>query len=292
MTPEEQKIVLAYATSVYSNTVITVIVGVTGSGVGILGIFIATHILATKSRSRSRITLLTCLAITLITLAWNIFTSVAFPIIQDQVIFSEAKPVESMTSWLGRILVLLSDFTVVWRTWVLFEQERLWRILLVLLMLVNAGVIIASCILDDIKIRLLESNSATILDWLSVMLSLVVNMFATGLIAWKAWHHHYAMKEAAFRKRTRVQNILLLLIESGAIYCTIQMLYVVMILLNIYGPISSSSFLLTKGIISGIFMLASAWYPVAVVILININGSPIIETVHINQTLEGIGQNE
>ena len=70
-------------------------------------------------------------------------------------------------------------------------------------------------------------------------------------------HHHQAMKEAAFRKRTRVQNILLLLIESGAIYCTIQILYAIMILLNIYGPISSSTFLLTKGIISGIFMLAS-----------------------------------
>ena len=34
----------------------------------------------------------------------------------------------------------LSDAVVVWRAWVLFQQDRLWKITLALFMIVNIGV--------------------------------------------------------------------------------------------------------------------------------------------------------
>lgn len=42
------------------------------------------------------------------------------------------------------------------------------------------------------------------------------------------------MSEVAVYKRTRIQNILLLLIESGAVYCVIQLLYTIFTLLDTY----------------------------------------------------------
>lgn len=52
---------------------------------------------------------------------------------------------------------------------------------------IYVGINIADCIWDDIEVTL-EESSSTILDWLSSVMSLAVNIFATLLIAWKAWY--------------------------------------------------------------------------------------------------------
>ncbi|KIK54250.1 hypothetical protein GYMLUDRAFT_264748 [Collybiopsis luxurians FD-317 M1] len=95
------------------------------------------------------------------------------------------------------------------------------------------------------------------------------------------------MQKAAFYRRTRIQNILLLFIESGAIYCAIQALYAIFTLLNIYGP-GNEILLSILDIFSVLLTFASALYPIAVVILINMdNGTSAIESFHIGQTSEG-----
>ena len=52
------------------------------------------------------------------------------------------------------------------------------------------------------------------------------------------------MSEVAVNKRTRIQNILLLLIEFGAVYCFIQLLYAIFTLLDtsatVHGLLRSS----------------------------------------------------
>ncbi|KIK57917.1 hypothetical protein GYMLUDRAFT_45729 [Collybiopsis luxurians FD-317 M1] len=118
-----------------------------------------------------------------------------------------------------------------------------------------------------------------ILDWSSTLLSLVVNIFATGLIARKAWNHHHIVTEAAFRKRTRAQNILLLLIESGTIYCVIQLAYTASTLCTIYADLTFGA-LQVLTIVNDIFIVTVACYPVAVIILINKDQSPVLETLH------------
>ncbi|KIK51366.1 hypothetical protein GYMLUDRAFT_50601 [Collybiopsis luxurians FD-317 M1] len=243
---------------------------------------------------------------TFIALTWTTFVEGAVSIMQDRVDFIQIKsnaqggleaqsqisdkeilPLAYMDSWGLTVSMLCCDFIVVWRAWVLFQQERLWKIALVLSMIVNIGIQLADCILDDININVFTSNSSTILDWLSLVVSLVVNMLATGLISWKAWNHYHSMKAAAVYRKTRALNILLLLIESGAIYCTLQVLYTVVTLLNTYGPANNSVLFLAYQIIGVIFDLVSAWYPIAVVILINMRDSAVVETFHIHQTMEG-----
>ncbi|KIK57388.1 hypothetical protein GYMLUDRAFT_46259 [Collybiopsis luxurians FD-317 M1] len=302
MTPAEQQAIALYANVVYNNIISWILVGVTGFGISALGILIAIHILVTKSLTRSRIALLSCLIITFIALTLSTFCDGAVPLIQDRVDFVQIKPKEQggleteaqiankkllliayIQSWTLAISMVLNDFIVVWRAWILFQQNRLFRVALTLFMTVNIGTQITDCIFDEVDIKVpLVMNSSISLDWISAVVSLAVNMFATGLIAWKAWCHYSAMKElAAFHIRTRTQNILLLLIETGALYCTIQVLFVVFNLLHMYGPANGQRSLAYQ-IFDCIFIFASTWYPVAVVILVNMDNTSVIESFHIN----------
>ncbi|KIK63279.1 hypothetical protein GYMLUDRAFT_40984, partial [Collybiopsis luxurians FD-317 M1] len=184
MTPEEQHIIASYASTVYINTISFIIVQITGFGVSALGMLIATHILLTKSLTHSRIALLACLIVSFSAFTWSTFCNGAFPLIQEQVDFVQIKPkgqggleveaqisnnktlpLNHMQGWAFAISVLLSDFIVVWRVWILFQPKKLWRVTLILLTTVNIGIQIADCILDVIDVKAEESNSNTILDW-------------------------------------------------------------------------------------------------------------------------------
>ncbi|KIK53947.1 hypothetical protein GYMLUDRAFT_249981 [Collybiopsis luxurians FD-317 M1] len=165
-------------------------------GITVLGIIIATHTLVVKSWTHSRILLLVCLTVSFVAMTWTIFADEAFSLIQEPLIFVEVKPevqggleaqaqiadqktlpLDYLEGWFFTVPALLSDFIVVWRACILFQQERRWKIALTLLMIMNAGVNIADCILDDIEIKVIESNFSTILDLLSIVTSLGVNLF-------------------------------------------------------------------------------------------------------------------
>lgn len=96
----------------------------------------------------------------------------------------------------------------------------------------------------DPKDGLRLSDSSLPLDLFSIVASLMLNVCATLLVVWKAWWvarsfclcsrtyicyrgHHCLLTEAGFRKQTRLQRILLLLIESGAIFCATQLTYII-----------------------------------------------------------------
>ncbi|KAE9383664.1 hypothetical protein BT96DRAFT_1106050 [Gymnopus androsaceus JB14] len=64
-------------------------------------------------------------------------------------------------------------------------------------------------------------NTVT-LDWLSVVLNLTVNVVATLLIAYRAWTHHWLIQIISYNKKTQVEVILLLFVESGSVLGVIQ----------------------------------------------------------------------
>ncbi|KAF9064675.1 hypothetical protein BDP27DRAFT_1405225 [Rhodocollybia butyracea] len=170
-----------------------------------------------------------------------------------------------MSNWPATITLLLSDGIVVWRACSLFQQDRFWRLVLVVLMIANIGINVADCIWSDLHPNF--QYKATILDWLSLVLSLVVNMVATILFACKAWKHHWyiaGLIGGLTHKVTRAENILNLLIESGAIFCAIQCINIIITVLDAYNVIASSW---PPEIIQAIAAVAFAWYPVAVIIL-------------------------
>lgn len=93
----------------------------------------------------------------------------------------------------------------------------------------------------DVKVDLNTSiaNTGTILDWISIVTTLAVNTMATLLIVYRAWYssitytqvvgahnkiriHHKSVRGISRNRKTQVEGILLLFIESGALFAAIQ----------------------------------------------------------------------
>ncbi|KAF9061685.1 hypothetical protein BDP27DRAFT_1337703, partial [Rhodocollybia butyracea] len=281
MTPEEQQAIAALATTAYFNDAALIIYSA-GIGALALGIIVATRPLE-QSWTQNRIVLFACLLVTLITFGWMVTCVWSNYLIDDRFDFAKIKPTRGeggldasvqsstakalplvyMTGWPATMNLLLSDAIVVWRAWILFQRAWFPKFALALLTILQKTL----------------GPGSKVMGWLSGLISLIVNMFATGLIALKARNHHLLMTQVGIYKRSRVQNTLLLLIESGAIYCAIQMAYTVTLLINTHTS-SKSGFDNIFYLISAIGCVSIAWYPVAVIILINQHSSPVTETVH------------
>ncbi|KAJ3710167.1 hypothetical protein C8R42DRAFT_781535 [Lentinula raphanica] len=253
--------------------------------------------------------LLVCLIVIFICFTWGIFYFGGLTFYNIKYTFIESLPAglsaqgesaskrattwQYMPMWPGTIIILLSDCIVARRAWLLFQQERFWRLTLVVLMVANIGVGIAFCIQwDDFRARA-EDIKYISLTWISNTLSLTVNLCSTLLIALKAWTLHRAMTNAGLHNKTRVQRILLLLIESGAVFCAIDSVYDVIALLVIYMAFddSSSPFQILN-LIHNTSSVVSACYPVAVMILAYNDISPVADFKTLNlQTMHNFQSN-
>ncbi|KAJ3973014.1 hypothetical protein EV361DRAFT_948287 [Lentinula raphanica] len=147
-----------------------------------------------------------------------------------------------MSSWATAINMLIGDGIVVWRARILFQYDNIHRLALSCLMVANIAVNIADCIWADVHLQNATIARPNALDWVSSMLSLLVNLCATFLIALKARSQHRMMQDASLHKKTRAQHILLLLVESGAIYCVIQAVFEVSLLVQFYSTVINLSF--------------------------------------------------
>ncbi|KAJ3771771.1 hypothetical protein FB446DRAFT_704387 [Lentinula raphanica] len=190
----------------------------------------------------------------------------------------------SMPLWATTINMILSDGIVVWRAWILLKYNHIRRLALGCLMVANIAVNIADCIWADVHLETEISTHPKTLDWVANMLSFLVNVCATFLISLQARSQHRMMHNASLHKKTRAQHILLLLVESGAIYCVIQAVFEVSILLQVYSTVTNLSFVEAMNTITSIFGIVSACYPVAVIILVLKDASPIVEIF--DQTLD------
>jgi hypothetical protein len=98
--------------------------------------------------------------------------------------------------------------------------------------------------------------------------------------------HYHIMAEASIAHKSRSVRLMLLLIESGAIFCFLQLLDMVVNILYATLPVeqATSKWNLSVAAINMIFSAASALYPVAVFILIHTNNSTVVETFHLTQS--------
>ncbi|KAF9062265.1 hypothetical protein BDP27DRAFT_1336882 [Rhodocollybia butyracea] len=179
-----------------------------------------------------------------------------------------------MATWGSTINLLLCDTIVAWRAYVLFQHAKFWRFTLAILVVSNISVNVADAIWDTINLGP-KIAAPSILDWVSILLSLVVNGVATMLFAWKAWSYHQCMPSSTSRKTRRADNILTLLIDSGAIFCAIQAIYLVVLLLFEYNVIRSLQWPL--GIADAISIIGSSFNPVAVIVLSQMDNSRLNE---------------
>jgi len=181
---------------------------------------------------------------------------------------------------------------VVWRAWILFQSNKTLRAFLFFSMIVDTALNLADCVWFEFKIGIELEGERTALDWLAVAICLCVNFLATVLIAWKAWAQHRTFTGSSLAKRschTGSIKIFLLLIESGAIYCGIQLLNLAIVIAASVSPRISQSFRfqLANAIIGAISLVAAPLYPITVFLLVQTNNSPVVETFHHTQNQAG-----
>ncbi|KAE9400180.1 hypothetical protein BT96DRAFT_654573 [Gymnopus androsaceus JB14] len=138
--------------------------------------------------------------------------------------------------------------------------------MLLIILLADIGVNIADPVADT-KSQLNFNKNALNLDWLSTALNLTVNVVATLLIAYRAWTYHQSTCAILRNKKTQVEAILLLMVESGAIFGVVQVTNITFNALNIQAaylsPIYNAGYFFVN-----LYTYSAALNPVALVILI------------------------
>jgi len=190
-----------------------------------------------------------------------------------------------MTNWLvmfGNMLFvnfIIADGVVVWRAWVLCSDQS--RVVLMIpvvmlaintvayLMMVTARVIVVIS-KDMVSIYTILASIINITQVVHVTLSLLVNLFATSMIALKAWKYRKLLMESGIGIRTPRQaiRILALLVESGMIYIMIGVMSVAMIGISMRFGLTM---VFSLSLIVGIQLVGI--YPIIVVILVEKNRS-------------------
>ncbi|KAH7879179.1 uncharacterized protein C8R40DRAFT_1166431 [Lentinula edodes] len=191
-------------------------------------------------------------------------------------------PWVKLSSWPPTLNLCIGDLLVVWRAIAIWNGNQPVKWGLIFLMIVNGGKIInfAQAVLSEISsvdpVRTRQTNAA------SLDISLATNAIATGLIALKFWNYRRSVRSVLGRdKFTEVQNLLSLLVESGAIFLMLQLTMAVLLNLDIDSIESqSNAFQTAYTIMEEVFEETCCLYPVAVVLMINLQSSVVDATIH------------
>ncbi|KAF9071294.1 hypothetical protein BDP27DRAFT_1322279 [Rhodocollybia butyracea] len=290
MTPAEQEEIFNAAFDCYTNVIIVVVSSIAG-GIATLGILIVIQLLKVETwREPRAIQRLCCIVIWLCLMGQNIalpiaiFGQIRFSIenrIPTPILALSLDITNNIQIALGSVIVLAGDLVIYWRAWVLLPHDKFWRFVLAIIMICNIGLNIADLIFDIERPQLLLS---TALDLVSVAISLIVNMTATSLIGWKAWAHYRTIRKVSVWRKSHVQKILLFLMESGAVFLAIQLLALIGLVL-VVSPLPAVQDLDTITLVGNIgeqvWQASAALYPIAIIILIHSDHSPIVETLHL-----------
>ncbi|KAI0259486.1 hypothetical protein BC834DRAFT_628067 [Gloeopeniophorella convolvens] len=174
-----------------------------------------------------------------------------------------------------RVNPILSDIVCAWRAFVLWNSDR--RVLAFLTTMIFATI---GTVSYDLYLRQLdqqESDSATTrvpsatqgtLALIFVLPMLSTNVMSTALIAWKAWERRIVVRKylGVGNATQRVEKALALLIESGAVYSLLLVLYLLMAF-NII-PVSDWTTISDISILN-----ASCIYPTLITLLVGLQRS-------------------
>ncbi|KAE9400040.1 hypothetical protein BT96DRAFT_1099183 [Gymnopus androsaceus JB14] len=186
---------------------------------------------------------------------------------------------EILEEWSGSFIILIADMAIVWRAWALWSENRLIKWTLLMILLTDIGINIADAIVDTKTYLKSNANNTVALDWVSTVLNLTVNIVATLLIAHRAWTHHQITHAVLHNKKTQVEAIPLLMVESGAIFGVVQLSIIILEALDIQAaessPLGNANFFFVA-----LYIYTSALNPVALVILIQ-TGNTYEQSFHL-----------
>ncbi|KAF9449449.1 hypothetical protein P691DRAFT_667446 [Macrolepiota fuliginosa MF-IS2] len=201
--------------------------------------------------------------------------------------------------WTGEMLfifmLILGDSVVIWRTWALFRDTEKYLIAPILTWIgsvvaafyelgcdVKNGWVVQS---TDPSAGSVGLQSCAKADTTSFSLSYATNIICTTFIMYKAWMYRRSMSQylGSARRRTQVEKIMTLLVESGAIYLALYTFQAV----PIYGGHFSAGSFVAVEAVNAIIQQAMGMYPTAIVILVEMQRS-IYDTEQVTRE-RGVG---
>ncbi|KAF9456563.1 hypothetical protein BDZ94DRAFT_1275301 [Collybia nuda] len=190
-------------------------------------------------------------------------------------------------NWPQYLNFICGDGIVVWRVWALWPENRVPRWSVLILLVASTVTSLCAAILPTIDedpkalLSIIQAN----FQLASFVLSLATNAVATVLIGYKAWFHRQLIKECygKLHQHSKALKTLLLLVESGVIYCAIQLVYVV---LDAQSSNPNSAVGFAERVINGSAIIIAAMYPTLIIILValqqSIADTPGISTIGIS----------
>ncbi|KAL1750226.1 hypothetical protein FB107DRAFT_294687 [Schizophyllum commune] len=179
---------------------------------------------------------------------------------------------------LARINHISSDVIVVWRAWVLWPDSKPVRLSLVLAIL---GTIAGSVVdfaysyskygVAAYSWNLPDRRANYLRAFTSIVPVLLTNVLVTALVGIKV-----CIKPALGRaSQTRVEKIMVLLVESGGIYSCIWLAYLVITLADVAGVFHSNlTYMGPAGMLGTLMPAIAGVYPTLVVLLSTTQSSP------------------
>ncbi|THU95037.1 hypothetical protein K435DRAFT_756123 [Dendrothele bispora CBS 962.96] len=191
---------------------------------------------------------------------------------------SSYNPLPTMTAWniahvvASKIIYFLGDLIVVWRAWILYES-RIIKSFLSACVLLSLATSILNVV---ISVRDVQANGFTAIRFLLPASLIFTNLVATILIGYKAWVYRHFIKShlGTFNTRTQVEQVLILLVESGLVYCAIWVLDLVLV--SILSTANSASEYLAV-----LFPHLETIYPNTIILL------TALQKTHCETTLQG-----
>ncbi|KAJ6606022.1 hypothetical protein DFH09DRAFT_1119076 [Mycena vulgaris] len=130
---------------------------------------------------------------------------------------------------LRRLIYFLSDIIVVWRAWAIWTDSLVVQSVLAVCLLAT---LVTSLILFVFNVDTIQNGhhyETLTQNFLGTFCLLVTNFTATGLIGYKLWYYRHNLKQYLNRgnRTTKVESVLVLLLESGGLYCAFWILVMV-----------------------------------------------------------------
>ncbi|RPD55644.1 hypothetical protein L226DRAFT_573037 [Lentinus tigrinus ALCF2SS1-7] len=213
-------------------------------------------------------------------------------------VFHEAYWTQDFTNTaLMTVSVVVGDAIVWWRAWVLWPDSRIVHLICIVMLLLTVTFGVVDLVLpahstldntDDLDSTSHYNSTQFLLSgdvWgiVTSCVSLLTNVIATALIAYRTWQHRRDimtyLKESS--PDTQVGRTLALLVESGLLYCCLW----VLVTLYVIADISQSPTLIGFGkgftyVMRGCLVPLMGMYPTLIVIICAIDKSLYEDSEH------------
>ncbi|GLB44541.1 hypothetical protein LshimejAT787_1701680 [Lyophyllum shimeji] len=191
----------------------------------------------------------------------------------------EIFPLEELQYWTLLVAPLIGDSMVIWRAWVILGQERWFMLVPLALLLGTAGTSLTYAVVTSkyatiVADQVGHNQYTTKLYNSFLALSLATNATTTLLILYKLWTLRRLTGEFTFSRPSRVQKVLVVIVESGVAFGLLQVISLILNFLSF--PLDSPSYV-SETCIVAIYTFITPMYPTLVVVLVN-QQSTIVET--------------